>query len=137
MGTLVAQQPTNQASVVDETEKKVLEAIPITEITFRADETTSLLSKIQADAEPKPSIISIEEGLPKHLDSLNTLHMNPILKDFSSLNVRVLQNLSQEWTLYYKQLEDFKKTLQIRTQDLEVQGHDLKAMTDIWLFMLY
>jgi small-conductance mechanosensitive channel len=127
-----AQQSTSQTSEVDETEKKLLDAIPITEITFRADETTSLLSKIQAEAEPKPSIISIEEEIPELLDSLNTLHANPTLKDLSSLNVRVLQNFSQEWTLYYKQLEDFKKTLQIRTQDLEKQGHDLKEMTDIW-----
>jgi small-conductance mechanosensitive channel len=132
VGISFAQQPNNQTSVVDDTEKKVLEAIPITEITFRADETTSLLSKIQDDAEPKPTILSIEEAIPPLLDSLNTLHANPILKDLSGLNVRVLQNLSQEWTFYYKQLEELKKTLQIRTQDLEKEGHDLKEMADIW-----
>ncbi len=132
MATLLAQQSSEKPSTTEEIEKKVLEAIPVTEITSSADETLANLNKILADAEPKSSITTIEEQLPKSLDSLNTLRANPILDQLGNLNIRILQNLSQEWSLYFIQLEDWKKTLQIRSQDLEKQGHDLKEMTDLW-----
>ena len=132
VGMSFAQQSPDQTSAVDETEKEVLEPITITEITSRADEALATLGKILSDAEPKSSIIAIEEQLPQRLDSLNTLYANPLFDRLGDLNVRVLQNLHQEWTLYFKQLEGWKETLQIRSQDLEKQGHDLKEMTDIW-----
>lgn len=132
MATLLAQKSSEKPSTTEEIEKKVLEAIPVTEITSSADEALADLNKRLADAEPKSSITTIEEQLPKALDSLNTLRANPILDQLGNLNVRILQNLSQEWSLYFKQLEDWKKTLQIRSQDLEKQGHDLKEMTDLW-----
>ncbi len=122
MGTLLAQQSSEKRSATEEIEKKVLEAIPVTEITSSADEALADLNKRLADAEPKSSITTIEEQLPKALDSLKTLRANPILDQLGNLNVRILQNLSQEWSLYFNQLEDWKKTLQIRSQDLENKG---------------
>jgi len=101
MGTLLAQQSSEKPSTTEEIEKKVLEAIPVTEITSSADEALADLNKRLADAEPKSSITTIEDQLPKALDSLNTLRTNPILDQLGNLNVRILQNLSQEWTLYY------------------------------------
>jgi len=132
VGTLTAQLPADQTSGIDETEKEVLEAIPITRITFSADETISSLNKIRAGAEPKQSIISIEERIPQLLDSLNTLKSNPIFKNLSGLNIRVLQDLSHEWSMYFKQLEDLKKTVETRTHELEEQGHNLEEMSKLW-----
>ena len=114
--------------MVDETEKEVLEAIPIARITFRADETISSLNKIRADFEPKQSIITTEEKVPQILDSLNTLQSNPIFEELSSLNVRVLKDLSHEWSMYYKQLEDLKNTVQIRCPSRKLHPVTLKAI---------
>ena len=127
-----SQESTDQKSTADESEKKILEPIPVTEITSRADETLISLNKILADTEPIASVTTIEEDLPKTLDSLETLHANPRLKELENLNVRMLQNLSQEWSLYSKQLDRWKETLQSRSQDLEKLSHNLKEMTDIW-----
>jgi potassium efflux system protein len=132
VGISFSQESTNQKSTVDEVEKKILEAIPVTEITSRADETLTSLNKIVADTEPIASVTTIEEDLPETLDSLETLYLNPRLKELENLNLRMLQNLSQEWSLYFKQLDGWKETLQGRSQDLEKQSHNLKEMTDIW-----
>jgi len=127
-----AQQTSNQATTEEVEETKALEPIPITEITSRADETVSNLNKIEADSEPISSIVSIEEQVQGTLDSLKILMTNPILEKLDELNLRILQNLNQEWTLYFKQLEGWKEALQGRTQELETQSHNLKELQEVW-----
>jgi small-conductance mechanosensitive channel len=127
-----AQQTSNQATSEEVKETNDLEPIPITEITSRADETVSNLNKIEADSERKSSIVSIEEQVQEALDSLKILMKNPVLEKLDELNLRILQNLNQEWTLYFKQLEGWKEALQGRTQELETQSHNLKELQEVW-----
>jgi small-conductance mechanosensitive channel len=129
---IYGQQPENKVSTDKESEQEVHDPIPITEITSRADETVSSLNKINADAEPKSSIESIEQKVQVTLDSLKVLMTNPVLDKLAELNLRILQNLYQEWTLYFKQLEGWKETLQNRSQDLETLLNNLKDLTDLW-----
>ena len=74
VGISYSQESTDQKSTADESEKKILEPIPVTEITSRADETLISLNKILADTEPIASVTTIEEDFQETLDSLETLH---------------------------------------------------------------
>ena len=132
IGLAFGQQPANNDTRNKVKEKETLKPIPITEITARADETVANLTKIVSDAEPKSSILSMEEDIQLALDSLKILRTNPVLEKLAELNLRVLQNLYQEWNLYFKQLEAWKQTLQSRTLELEALDSKLKELKDIW-----
>jgi len=66
------------------------------------------------------------------VDSLQTLRSNPRLEQLTELNVQNLQNLNQEWSLYFKLLESWQETLQGRSQDLEKEVSDLRVMAETW-----
>ena len=133
IGLSFGQQPADKTSDVEEKEKEVVEPIAITEITVQADEIVSLLNKYMAESESKSSIISIEEQVQETLDSLKILMKNPILKKLNDLNLRLLQSLYQEWTLYIKQLDGWKESLQSRSQELEALVKDLKKYNERWI----
>jgi small-conductance mechanosensitive channel len=132
IGSIIAQQQFDQTAAPEELKEPELQPIPITEITSKADETVSNLNKIIADSDPKSSIASIEEQIEETLDSLKVLRKNPVLDKLGELNLRVLQNLNQEWTLYFNQLEGWKEALQSRTQELQTETQNLKELQEVW-----
>ena len=129
---LPAQQSSETTSNTQETEPERPQAIPVTEITTRADEIYGNLSKISSDVEPTEKVKSVEEKLPEMLDSLKVIMANPIYQRLGELSLRVLQNLDQELGIYLKQLDDWRQILLVRSQELEGKGNDLKAMQEVW-----
>jgi small-conductance mechanosensitive channel len=132
LGSIFAQQQSDNTTAPEESKEPEVQPIPITEITSRADETVSKLNKIIADSDPKSSIASIEEQVQETLDSLKILRKNPVLDKLGEMNIRVLQNLNQEWTLYFNQLDGWKEALQSRTQELQTETQNLKESHEVW-----
>ena len=129
---LPAQQSSEATSTTQEAEPARPQAIPVTEITTRADEIYEILSKISSEVEPTEKVKSVEEKLPAMVDSLKVIMANPIYQKLGELSLRVLKNLDQELDIYVKQQDDWKQILVIRSQELKGKGNNLKAMQEVW-----
>ncbi len=131
MAVLYAQEPAQTKAKVPE-ESIGPKPIAVTEITTRADQIYENLTKIETESEPSEKIQLIEKELPEMTDSLKVIRANPIYQNLADQSLRVLQNLSQEWIIYQRQLESWKHVLVTRSQDLEKKSNDLKSLKEIW-----
>jgi len=133
VSVLIAQQPDKQTPSDQQTTRtKTPAVIPVTEVPGRADKVHLTLNKIREELKPLPDIVVIEKELPQTLDSLKMLRSDSLYDQLSNLSPRTLQNLSQEWSLYLRTLNEWEKVLLSRSQVLERQKKLLQNMAVEW-----
>ncbi len=121
-----------QTMPVSGDDEKMPAAIPITEITSRADQTQGEFQRLQKDLKPSATVTGIQNDLTTVLDSLDRLSNDKMFTQLDNLELRVVSSLKQEWTLYNTRLEEWKNILLQETQKVEKIGREIKAMSALW-----
>jgi len=127
-------QSTPSAEQKDQTEKVEAEplAIPVIQITEKADLVHQELQKLNQELEPSKDFADFEADIPLVLDSLKKLQSNKILKELDNLELRVLNALHQEWNLYQGKMNDWKDRLLTASQNVEKKLLDIKQKQIVW-----
>ena len=129
----VSQAQQNQAENASKTQEDAgPEAIPVTEITARADDISAEVQKLRNNMTSPDNITHIEKSLPVMMDSLKRLRAQDIYKNLSDLEIRTLNSLSQEWRLYNESFSDWRNVIQTRSQKLEEIIKKLQEFMGIW-----
>ncbi len=121
-----------QEGIVDPQKEAVPLPIPVTDVTAKVEEAQSSIQKLRLDLEPGSDSESIEKGIPETLDSLKRMREDKLYDQIDRTEVRVLGSLQQEWTLYYNKLNDWKKSLESQSQDVERTGNIFQEMAAVW-----
>ncbi len=123
-------EPEKQAPEKPEPEKPA--GIPITEISQSAQETRIALNKISTNLEPVADLLTIEERLPRFLNSLKRKRSGWFYESLNRLTTRKLQELSQEWNLLLNKLNGWENKLATHSKTLEEDNSQLEEMTALW-----
>jgi len=128
---LLSQQNQETAAPEKPSEPELV-AIPITEITEKADQTYLDLQKLINEIEAPETFTTVENELPTLLDTLAKLQAKPVYKELADQDLRILKNFRQEWTIYNNRLNDWKSTLSTLSQEVDSKGQELKDLLNLW-----
>ena len=90
-------------------------AIPVAEVSIRAQEVAHRLESFAKLAEPDPDLAKIREDLGVFEDSLETRKQRPGFQELDELGERRLEDLATEWKRYTESVKKWESSLPSKT----------------------
>jgi potassium efflux system protein len=131
--TAVPQTATGQeVSEPEKPEPEIPEGIPVLEISSRSQKTRIVLNKISSNLDSVADILIIKRKLPKFIHVLSNKRTSWVYNSLDKLTTRKLEQLSQEWNISLKKLNNWEKMLTNRSETLEEDHRQLEEMDNLW-----
>ncbi|MGB6032792.1 MAG: hypothetical protein WBH55_08145, partial [Bacteroidota bacterium] len=108
-------------------------AVPVAEVSIRAQEVARQLGSFAKLAEPDPDLTKIREELSAFKDSLEARKQRPGFQKLEELGERRLEDLATEWKRYTESVKKRETSLLAKSEELEEQSRRLDEIGAIWL----
>jgi small-conductance mechanosensitive channel len=107
-------------------------AIPVAEVSIRAQEVARRLESFAKLAEPDPDLAKIREDLGVFEDSLETRKQRPGFQELEQLGERRLEDLATEWKRYESGVKKWETSLLAKSEELNDQMLQMDQLEVVW-----
>ena len=108
------------------------QAIPVAEVSIRAQEVAHELESFATLAEPDPDLAKIREDLGVFKDSLKARKQRPGFQELEKLGERRLEDLATEWKRYTDGVTKWEESLLAKSEELNDHMRQMEELEAVW-----